>query len=80
LVVLASATSNTPREHQTLAKQRSRLPVAARITAARRRIIVANYGSGLSTRAVAEKNHVSKTTVLKALAEAGVPRRLRGGH
>ncbi|WP_181435149.1 helix-turn-helix domain-containing protein [Curtobacterium sp. MCBD17_019] len=42
--------------------------------------IVALYESGLSTRAVAERVGLGKTTVLRALGLAGITIRPRGNH
>ncbi|PZE75331.1 helix-turn-helix domain-containing protein [Curtobacterium sp. MCBD17_019] len=55
-------------------------PTRSRVTRKQQDEIVALYESGLSTRAVAERVGVAKTTVLRVLGISGVASRPRGSH
>lgn len=81
MVVLARARSNTlTPETGGTGRSPARRPARARITGAQRAQVVSLYESGLSTRAVAAKCDLAKTTVLQILVKAGVEMRPRGGH
>lgn len=79
MVVLSEAKTNTlaPLVRPS-ARSQKQAEIKRRVTKRDRAEIVRLYTSGMSSRAVADRVGVSKTTVLAALRAAGVPRRPRG--
>ncbi|PZE90782.1 hypothetical protein DEJ00_08475 [Curtobacterium sp. MCLR17_039] len=82
MVVLAQVRTNTLTVASDSSRRKDDLPrpTRPRVTQEQQDEIVALYRSGLSTRAVAERAGVAKTTVLRALSLTNVGVRPRGGR